>query len=203
MEYELFRSKLKPLVDRASISNIIESSSSGERPHHAAAMGLILERSIQERRQRTSEKAKNTPQPDSTSQPEKRTSTPTTPIPPVQPPAPAPAPQPLSQLSSSSTPAPASTKTETSPSSSAPSEPGEETRAGRKKRYRPNTKTNSTLEHTVKMTCSWCNPQKSVVGWYHSILCLNSSLPLKCDGCGAANIGSAETCTGCHGWFGR
>ena len=52
MEHELFQSKLKPLVDRALISDAIESSSSGEHPHRAAAIELILERSIRDRRER-------------------------------------------------------------------------------------------------------------------------------------------------------
>ena len=52
MEHELFQSKLKPLVDRALISDAIESSCSGEHPHRAAAIELILERSIQDRRER-------------------------------------------------------------------------------------------------------------------------------------------------------
>jgi len=59
MEHELFQSELKPSVDGALISGMIRSSSSGLHSHRTAAMGLILERSIQERRERMLTKAKN------------------------------------------------------------------------------------------------------------------------------------------------
>jgi len=69
MEHELFQSELKPSVDGALISGMIRSSSSGLHSHRAAAMELILERSIQERRERMLAKAKNSLRPDPTSQP--------------------------------------------------------------------------------------------------------------------------------------
>jgi len=52
MEHELFQSKLKPLVDEASVLKMIRSISSGENSHRAAAVELVLERSVQERRKR-------------------------------------------------------------------------------------------------------------------------------------------------------
>ena len=64
MEYQHFRSKLKSLVDRTLIPSIIEGSSSSEHPYHAVAIGLALERSTQERRERMS-KIKNASQLDS------------------------------------------------------------------------------------------------------------------------------------------
>ena len=54
MEYELFRSELKPSVDGALLSKTIRGSSSGENSHRAAVMESIFERSIQERRDRAS-----------------------------------------------------------------------------------------------------------------------------------------------------
>ena len=74
MEHELFRSKLKSLVDRTLIPSIIEGSSSGEHPHHAVAVWLVLERSTQERRERMS-RIKNASQLDS--QAERNTEVPT------------------------------------------------------------------------------------------------------------------------------
>ena len=124
MEFELFRSKLKPLVDHTLIPNIIESSPEGERPHHAVAIGLILEGSIQERRKRMLEKVKNASRPDSTSQPDGGNEIPTASIPQAQPLAPAP--QQLSQLSTS-VPATASAHAETAPESSTLPQPGKET----------------------------------------------------------------------------
>ena len=61
MEYELFRSKLKHQADRTLISNIIDSSSSGEHPHRSEAMALVIERSIQERRERMLKKKRDVP----------------------------------------------------------------------------------------------------------------------------------------------
>src|ERR1700679_4081303 len=117
MEHELFQSKLKPFVNRALISNIIESSSSGKHPHHSVVMGLILERSIQDRHERISKKEKNPSQPNSITQPENGVGTSTAPIPQGLSLAPNSAPHPLS---SSSTLASASAITGASPGSSEP-----------------------------------------------------------------------------------
>jgi len=69
MEHELFQSELKPSVDGALISSMIRSSSSGLHSHRAVAMASILERSIQERRERTFAKAKDELRPDPAPQP--------------------------------------------------------------------------------------------------------------------------------------
>ena len=114
MEYEFFRSKLKPLVDRSLIPSIIERSSSGEHPHHAVAMGLVLEKSIQERRERIS-KIKNASQ--LNSQAERNTEAPTIAIQQAQHLASVPALQPLSQSSSSFNLASASARTKALPDS--------------------------------------------------------------------------------------
>ena len=142
MEYELFRSKLKPLVDRTLIPNIIENSSSGEHPHHAVAMGLILESSIQERRERMS-KTTNASQPDSTPKAEGNTEIENVPIrqallfvavPPKLTPS---EPRKVKPLKKLSPPA----KTTPSPS----------------------------REHTVKATCVLCGFTGN--GWFHAISC--------------------------------
>ena len=81
MEYELYQLKLKPLVKRTLVRNIIESSSTGEHPHHSVAMGLIFEKSIQEHRERMLLKAKNASQPAPTPESKTSTETLTAPIP--------------------------------------------------------------------------------------------------------------------------
>jgi hypothetical protein len=94
MEHELFQSKLKRHVDDALLSKIIESSSTGEHPHRTAAMELVIERSVRDRRERMAMKAKNTSRPDLTPQPKGGNA-----VQQEQPPAPIfiPAPQLLSQ----------------------------------------------------------------------------------------------------------
>ena len=190
MEYELFRSKLKPLVNRALIPNIIESSSSGERPHHKVAIGLVLERSIKERRERMS-KIKNTSQPDSTSQVERNADNPAAPISQAQCPASVSAPQRLSQSSSGSDIGPASV------TSSTPSEPGK----GELSEKPPaTTTTNPSREHIVELTCAECGATGRCSGsWPHGPGCRGSAF--KCAGCGTQWIRGANTCTNCHGKF--
>ena len=91
MEHELFQSKLKALVDRALLSDIIESSSSGEHLHRTVAIELVLERSIQERHEKELAKVKRVSQPDRAPQPKIRSTEPaTTPIPKVNSPVPQP-----------------------------------------------------------------------------------------------------------------
>ena len=69
MEHELFQSVLKPLVDGALVSSMIRRSSSGLHSHRVAAMELIIERSIQERRETMLANAKKSLRPDPTPQP--------------------------------------------------------------------------------------------------------------------------------------
>ena len=69
MEHGLFQSRLKPSVDGALVSGIIRGSSSGLNSHRAAAIELILEGSIRERRERMFTKGKNSLRSDSTPQP--------------------------------------------------------------------------------------------------------------------------------------
>jgi len=58
MEHKLFYSKLKPSVEDSTLFEIIESSSSGEKPYRAASMELIFERSIREHKERIAAGAK-------------------------------------------------------------------------------------------------------------------------------------------------
>ena len=195
MEYELFRSKLKPLVNRTLIPNIIESSSSGEHPHHALAMGLILERSIQERLERMS-KTTNTSQPDSTCKAEGNTETESVSIRQAQPFASVPAPRPLSQSSSSPNLASASARTKGSPDLT-PSEP-------RKVESLDNPPANATAnpscDYTVKLTCIRCGTTTPPSGrWFHGPGCPGGAL--KCAACGTEKVRGVYTCTKCHRKF--
>ena len=191
MEYELFRSKLKPLVDRTLIPNIIESSSSGEHPHHAVAMGLILERSIQERRERMS-KTTNASQPDSTSsQAERNTETPSVPIRQAQPVASVPPPQSLSQSSASLNLTSASAKTKASPDSLTPSGSG---KVGPPGKPPAKTTTNPSRGHTVGLKCIYCAMGNCSL---HSIN--RPGGVLNCAGCGTELVGDARACTNCNG----
>ena len=199
MEYELFRSKLKPLVNRSLIPDIIVNSSSGEHPHRTVAMGLIIERSIQERRKRTLEKGKNASPPDSPSQPEGRTETPTTPIQQAQPPSPVPVPPPP-QSSSDLTPVPAPAKAEASPGSSTLPDPEEKPKAD-PEQPPANPWANPPREHTVKLVCS-CGARVSLSSrWFHGIACPSGASHIKCAGCGTERVRGVSACTNCHGKF--
>ena len=207
MEYELFRSKLKPLVDCASIVNIIDNSSSGEHPHRTAAVGLILERSIEERRKRMLEKVQKASQPDPTSQPECSTKTPTgltseSQLQPL-PLAPVPVPQPLPHSSSSSILASAPARTEALLQPSTLSEPEKEAKVEPKPLA--STKTNLSGGHTVKRVCFGCGAVAPSIGCQsHNSPCFygaHKEPPLKCTGCGTRTDRRTNFCVSCVGRF--
>lgn len=193
MEYELFQSKLKSSVNRALISNIIESSSSGDHPHHPVAIGLILERSIQGRHKRALEKVKNTPQSTYSSQPEKGTKTPIAPVPPGKPIAPSP------QSSSSSVLTTASTKTEAPPNPPTLSMSGIENEVDYPKEYPTDTKTIPPCEHTVKLACGGCGAIMLRPDSCPRRLCKIFGHPPKCASCGIEWATNAVVCTHCRG----
>ena len=143
MEHGFYWSKLKPLADPALLPNIIESSCSGEHSHRTAAMELVLERSIQERRKRMLVKMKDASQQGPTTQnPSNEVLTPQ-----PQPPAPVPAPQPPSQSTSNPALVKPSAKIEGSPST--PSESRKETRGVRRKELAASNARTSPLKHTA------------------------------------------------------
>lgn len=200
MEHELFQSKLKPLVDRALLSDMIESSSSGEHPHRTAAVELILERSIQERRERMSAKVESDLQPDLVPEPKRTT---TTPIPEAKPPAPAP--QLPFQPSSSSVPTLTSAKNETSPNSSSSSKPARKAKATGREGPPAHTKVHpGPPDVVVELVCGGCRINHS-----RSKLCIGLFCPscptgwdiMKCVRCGTIRTEKGETCTNCHGKF--
>ena len=189
MEYELFRSKPKPLVDRALIPSIIEGSSSGEHPHHAVAIGLTPERSIQERREGIS-KIKNVSQLDS--QAGRNTKAPTIGIRQAQHFASVLAPQPLSGPNLKS----ASAKTEASPDST----PSEARKVEPLEKPLAKITANPSRDHTLKLTCIRCGATTPPSGrWFYCPGCLGGAL--KCAACGTEKVRGVYTCASCHGEF--
>jgi len=207
MEYELFRSELKPSVDGALISSMIRSSSSGLNSHRAAAMELILERSIQDRRERMLAKAKNSLPSDPAPQPKGGAQD--VPTPQVKPSTPATALQPPSRSLPNDTTgivtslASASANHEASQVSSALSKPTKKVEGGHEERP-ANVKTNSSpSEDFVELVCSKCDVRQLRTGLYGGTGCSLCFLPwpMNCTGCGTCRVSGVDACTSCHGKF--
>ena len=215
MEYELFRSKLKPSVDGALISGIFRSSSSGLSSHRTAVMELIIEGSIQERRQRMFEKTKNSSRSDPTPQTRSISVAPKMTIPEVRHTAPAPAPQPPSKSSPNGTTgtvtclasAPAERKVPQD-SSALPGPTKKIEGAARSEKPPVDVKTNpSPSEDFVELECNSCHSKRSrsyPLSWGTSCMrCLlaGKSAKMKCVGCGTIWVDDVDACTGCHRTF--
>jgi len=203
MEHELFQSELKSSVDGVLISGMIRSSSSGLNSHRAAAMELILERSIQDRRERVLAEAGKSLRSDPTPQPKSRTPDISTSR--VQ----------SSQLSSQSLPndttgtstslAWASVKHETSQDSSALSKPVKNVKVARREEPPAGIKTNSSPpEVSVKLACSACGVRQlrnCLRGLVGCGLC-TEPYEMKCTGCGTPyRVHNGDACPSCHGKF--
>jgi len=214
MEYELFRSKLKPSVDGALVSGIIRSSSSGLSSHRTAVMELIIEGSIRERRERTFTKAKNSLQPDPTPQVKMTNEASNMSIPEVQLPVPAPAPQLPSQSLPNdatdivTTPASASTKHNASPDSPALSKRAKGIKVARGEESPADVKTNpSPSEDSVELTCRECNVRQLRSLLRNGIYCKLcpilwfGGVKMKCVSCGTIRVDDFDSCTGCHHKF--
>lgn len=213
MEHELFQSKLKPSVDGALISYIIESSSSGEHRHRTAALKLILERAIRERRKRILTKAKNnTSPPHPTCPPNGSNKTPTVPIQQVQLPTPAPTPAPQPQFQSYNFIAhyltrypSASTKDEAPPVSSTLPKPAKTIEVVQREEPPPDIKTNSSpSEAVVELVCMGCGAKqrrRRLESGVHCASCPRSSSIMRCVGCGTGRVEDIKTCTNCRKKF--
>ena len=205
MEHELFRSKLKPSVDAALLSEMIRSSSSGEHPHRAAVMEAIFERSIRECHGEVLTNAMNASRPDPASQPEGNEGAPNITIPQAQSHTPAPASGPPSHSPPNSAGIglsagfmPASVESEVSLTSPT------FTRLAKKRkgiRYEDpaDAGLNSPLpEDTVELVCRSCGTEGSrgtscITPW-----CFGAPM---CTGCGNVETEATEACTGCHKRF--
>ena len=205
MEHELFRTKLKPLVDRALLPKLLEGSSSGEHPHRAPAIESVLERSIQDRRERMLAKAKSASQPGSTSKPEGSNETPKVATQRAKHP-PAPPPQPVSQSYSfisyltRHVPAPARNETPSGPSTVSQHE--EKTEVERRQEPPADTQTNPPpSEPLVELVCMGCGvkqQRRALESGIHCVSCLKSSNFMRCVGCGTARVSDIKACTNCH-----
>ena len=210
MEHELFQSKLKPLVDSALIPYIIENSSSGEHPYRTAALDLILERSIQERRKRILEEArKNTSQQDPASQPKPSSTVLKAPIQQAQPPVAVKQsqPQPPSgfiahYFAPRNVPAP--TKVEASSGSSTISKTAVKTEVAQHKEPPVGTPKPAPPEDVVELVCMGCGVKQ----WRHGLAsglycasCPRSSSVMRCVGCGTVRTESIKICTNCRKKF--
>jgi len=213
MEHELFQSKLKPSVDDALISDIIRGSSSGGNSHRAAAIGLILARSIQERRKRMSARVESTLRPRPAPQLERSGEEPNISIPQVQSASPSPAPQSRSQSSTTATidsspgvPS-VSGKPEASPGSSTLSKSARNVKTAQREESPVDTKTNPPplSEDTVQLACGKCGANQSRSHLRSRVYC--NFCPgswwstMKCVGCGAYRGSDLVACTGCHRKF--
>ena len=207
MEHELFQSKLKPSVDGASILDILRSSSSGQNSHRTAAMELVLEKSIQERRERISAKAKNSLRPDPTPQPKETNEARNNPSPGVQSTTPASAPQPslflrLSTIGNASKRESASANCEASQVSS---KPVTKTKVVRREDLPVDTTTSlPPSEEFVRLECRSCGDKERrsrlQFGIYCSS-CLGLSGIMKCGGCGTLRVENVVACSNCRRKF--
>jgi len=213
MEYELFRYKLKPSVDGALISGIIRSSSSGLSSHRTGVMELIVEGSIQGRRERIFEKAKNSSRSDPKPQAKRTSVAPNISIPEAQPLAPALALQPLSQSLPNYTTgtvtilASTSAEYEASQDSSGHLKPAKEIEGVARCEEPPaDIKTNLPLsEDSVELECESCHLKilRSRL-WYgacRQCFLAGKGARVKCVGCGTIRAGRVDACTGCHRTF--
>jgi len=211
MEYELFRSKLKPSIDGALIPGMIRGSSSGLNSHRTAAMELIIEGSIQERRERMFEKAKKNLRPDPIPQPKRTSEARNISIPEVQPSVPPPAPQPPSQSLPNGTtetvtsPKPASSKYKASEDSWAFSGYVKNIRKAVQHEEPPaDVKTNpSSLDDFVELVCRVCSARQLRSRLWDGVYCSPCPLLVKmrCVGCDTIRVDDVRACTGCHRVF--
>ena len=218
MEYDLFRSKLKPLVDDALIPHFIESSSSGDHPHRMATVGLIIAGSVQGRRKRMASKAKNnTARPDSTSPPRGDNETSRGPIQQVPPPAPEPQPQYQPSGFVARYLIRGVTKQEAPPCPPAVAEPAKKAVAAQREepakkpvavqREEPpidgkvNQPPSEIFVELVCMNCGIKQRRKRLKAGIYCNSCPRSSSVMRCVGCGTDRAENVKTCTNCHKGF--
>ena len=213
MEHELFQSELKASVDGTLVSDMIRSSSSGLNSHRTSAMELIIERCIQERRERMIRKAKNSLRPDHTHRP--KTEVPSTSTPQVQSSISATASQSLSRSLSNGT----TGITTSLGSASADHEPSQDSSALSKstkmvkklaRREEPPVDVKadpSPSEDFVELVCWECNAEQlrsSLPDGVYCSLCISSIRVwsvMMCAGCGARRAHNDDACATCHKRF--
>ena len=203
MEHELSQSRFKPLVEGGLLSDIIESSSTGEHPHRAVVMELILERSIQRRCKGVLPKVKDNPQPDSISPSKGSSEVPNTPVQQVLPSSPSAAQQLQPQSSSNFFLTSALTVNDPLPGPSTLSEPPRKTKEATHDQPPANTKANPSQEHTVELVCSRCG-SKPRLTWavFRCTSCPGKTCDImKCSCCGTTRVAGTHDCSNCYGKF--
>ena len=206
MEHELFQSKLKSSIDTALLSEMIRSSSSGENPHRTAAIKLILERSIQERRGRTVVKA-NSPQSRPVPQSKRSNEGSDTTTPPAEPPTPTPTPRPVSRPppKSQSTPsetAPNREQTPRSESAQKTTPAATQSGAGGHKKAISNVRTsdsNSSGDVRLRCTTPSCDSSFRRSKLKDGLYCANcpGQVATRCANCGLRRTTQVRKCDGC------
>ena len=206
MEHELFQSKLKPSVGGTLVSDMIRSSSSGLNLHRVAAIELIVERSIQERRERMFRKGKSSLGPNPTPQPKGRA--PNTPTPQVQPPTPATASQPPSgSLPNNATGTvtslgSTSANHEVSQDSFTLSKPAKEVKAARREEPPADAGTDpSPSEDIVELVCEDCHVKRLRSQLVFGLYCVPCWGRMNCASCETVRVDRVDACTSCHGKF--
>ena len=210
MEHELFQSKLKASVDGALITDMIRSSSSGLNSHRAATVELILERSIQERRERMIRKAKSSLRPDPTPQPKNEVPKALTSQ--VQSPTPAAASQPLSRSLPNDTTGIAGNLGWSPfnyrpfpdlPALSKPIRRVEE--VARREEPPADVQMNpSSSEDFVELACWKCNVKQLRTDDVYGRPCISGARSwcrMKCTGCETIRLNTVDVCTTCHKKF--
>jgi len=206
MEHQLFQCELKPSVDDDLLSKIIQSSSSGENSHRAAAMELIFERSVRERRERMAVRVRDSLRPGPAPEPKRSNERMSNPIQPADPISPAPAPQPVSR----SPPKPQSTPRETAQRLKPAPEPeptqktvpaGIQSDTGTHQKSAPDTKT-SDSEPTITFlrcsaeNCSGYGGRDGLKGGLYCGICRDQTAAL-CANCGFCRSTKVSNCKGC------
>jgi len=195
------------LVDGALVSSMIRNSSSGLHSHRAATMELILERSIQNRRERMLAKAKNSLRPDPIPQP--KSGAPDIPTSQVQSSTPATESRPPSQSLPNdaagivTSPTSASANHEAPQDSSAPSKPTKKVEEKDKEPPADVKMNSSPSDNFVELACRICDvkqPRSSLWVGVGCGLCPMRWL-MKCVGCGTVRVHNIDACTSCHGRF--
>ena len=212
VEYELFRYKLKPSVDGALISDIIRSSSSGLNSYRTATMELLIERSIQERRERIFEKAKNSSRSDPAPQAKRTSVAPNISIPEAQPLAPAPALQPPSQSLPNDTTGTVTSLASASAEYEASQDSSRRLKSAKKiegatRCEEPSADVNTNpfpSEDCVELECEGCHLKRlrsSLILGACAWCCFVNDAKMKCVGCGTIRAGGVDACAGCHRKF--
>ena len=196
MEHELFQSKLKPSVEGTLVPEIVRSSSSGLDSHRTAAVELLFERSIQERRERMFMRMRNSLRPDPTPPSKEISEESIIPTPEVKPTAPQ---LPQCLPSDASVPMRPRSTPINHETPRGPSKPTRKTKTARFEVPPVNARVNSSPpKDVVQLLCRICGTRQSRNHHPSGAFCGACFGNMSCTGCGTFRISDAETCTNCY-----